>query len=86
MPSEHRPRCSCFVICFKSHAHASHHSPAILISVGLQGPRGEGSVQVDAHAGMDRWTYQTLTFAGIDGDQIMVLRPQHRHRSLPAMT
>ncbi|WP_207759674.1 cytochrome c oxidase assembly factor Coa1 family protein [Xanthomonas prunicola] len=42
-------------------------------SVGLQGPRGEGSVQVDATRRHGRWTYQTLTFAGIDGDPIDVL-------------
>ncbi|MEA9589292.1 cytochrome c oxidase assembly factor Coa1 family protein [Xanthomonas sp. WHRI 10064A] len=37
-------------------------------SVGLHGPRGSGSVQVDATRRHGRWTYQTLTFAGPHGD------------------
>ncbi|MCS3747883.1 hypothetical protein FHY18_003511 [Xanthomonas arboricola] len=42
-------------------------------SVGLHGPRGNGSVQVDATRRHGRWTYQTLTFAGTHGGQIDML-------------
>ncbi|CCG37687.1 hypothetical protein XMIN_2678 [Xanthomonas citri pv. mangiferaeindicae LMG 941] len=49
----------------------SHRRGAI--SVGLHGPRGKGSVQVDATRRQGRWTYRTLTFASIDGARIDVL-------------
>ncbi|KLD69601.1 hypothetical protein Y887_16480 [Xanthomonas pisi DSM 18956] len=39
-------------------------------SVGLHGPRGNGSLQVDATRRHGRWRYQTLTFAGTHGGQI----------------
>lgn len=42
-------------------------------SVGLHGPRGQGSVQVDATRRHGRWTYQTLTFASAQADPISLL-------------
>ncbi|MCC8626226.1 cytochrome c oxidase assembly factor Coa1 family protein [Xanthomonas vesicatoria] len=42
-------------------------------SVGLHGPRGQGSVQVDATRRHGRWTYQRLTFASTQAAPISLL-------------
>ncbi|NIJ78495.1 hypothetical protein FHT08_003629 [Xanthomonas campestris] len=46
-------------------------------SVDLHGPRGEGSLQVDATRRHGQWRYQTLTFASGQADPInLVADPQ----------
>ncbi len=55
-------------------------------SVGLHGPRGKGRVQVDAARRHGRWTYQTLTFAGLMRPDRCAAGHDIATAALPAMT